>query len=230
MIALVVVAALGSFDLGAGQALSAPPTAAVGCRAEGNPDPWTWELTWQDEGAEARGEIQPQPMSPAASEWTVSAGTGWGVPVFGYGSNNGFVFQALSWGRVLTPPHGRGLLRGRFTWAIEVVPVFFQHNPERAYGFGFSPLVWRWSLEPPRRYAPFVELGGGGLWTTEDVPGDTTGANYTAHVMAGIRLRNRSGRGALLGYRFTHISNGNRVDPNPGINAHVIVVGWTLVR
>ncbi len=179
---------------------------------------------------DARCVILAQPIGEGTSEWTVSAGTGWGVPVFGYGSNNGFVFQSLSWGRVLTPPRGRGPLRGRFTWAIEVVPIFVQHDPERAYGFGFSPLVWRWSLEPRGRLAPFVELGGGGLWTTADVPGETTQANYTMHLTVGIRVLNSGGRGALLGYRFDHISNGNRVQPNPGVNAHVIVVGWTLIR
>jgi hypothetical protein len=227
---LALAAVLASFEPGAGgQAISAPCTTAAECRRDDDPDSSGWESPRDGEGSEGRGKTQPQPMPAAASEWTLSAGTGWGVPVFGYGSDNGFLFQSLSWGRVLTPPLGRGLLRGRFTWAIEVLPIFFQHNPERAYGFGFSPLVWRWSFEP-RRYAPFVELGGGGLWTTEDVPAETTRANYTAHVMAGIRLRNHNGRGALFGYRFTHISNGNRVDPNPGINAHVIVVGWTMAR
>ena len=35
------------------------------------------------------------------------------------------------------------------------------------------------------------------------------------------------GRGVIVGYRLHHISNGNRVARNPGVNAHMLVIGWT---
>jgi hypothetical protein len=196
--------------------------------------------------ADVRGQDQsgvdqaPQSTSAASSapdalrvgntEWTVSAVAAWGVPVFGYGIDNAFSFPSLSWGRVLTDVRGAGPLRGRFEWAIEVIPFFAQYDPERAYGVGISPLIWRWNFEPHGRWSPFAELGGGLLWTNVDLPSETTHANYTLHGSLAVRVLGEKARGALLGYRFEHISNGNRVDPNPSVNAHAIVVGWSMFR
>jgi hypothetical protein len=176
-------------------------------------------------------ETSPSPAWPeGTSEWTVIGAVGWGVPIFGYGIDNAFAFPAVSWAKVLTAPRGRGRLRGQFQWGIELVPLFAQYHPERAYGVGLSPLVWRWSLMPSRQMAPFAELGGGLLWTNVDVPRETTRANYTAHVTLGVRLLGTKTHGTLVGYRFEHISNGNRVDTNPSVNAHTLIAGWSFVR
>ena len=34
----------------------------------------------------------------------------------------------------------------------------------------------------------------------------------------------------VVAYRFDHISNGNRLARNPGVNAHMVVVGWSRVQ
>lgn len=170
------------------------------------------------------------PMAIGSSEWTFSGAAGWGVPVFGYGVDDAFVLPSVSWALMLTGPHGPGLLRGRFQWGIEAIPFFAQYEPERVFGAGFAPLIWRWNFEPKGRVSPFAELGGGLLWTNADLPPDTTGANYTAHVMLAVRLLGAQSHGALIGYRFEHISNGNRVRRNPSVNAHAVVVGWSLLR
>jgi hypothetical protein len=40
-----------------------------------------------------------------------------------------------------------------------------------------------------------------------------------------------AGRQSLvLAYRFDHISNGNRLERNPGVNAHALHVGWSLLK
>jgi hypothetical protein len=31
----------------------------------------------------------------------------------------------------------------------------------------------------------------------------------------------------LLGYRFQHFSNGNQLGSNPGVNSHVVLLGWS---
>jgi hypothetical protein len=165
-----------------------------------------------------------------ASEWTAAVGYGVGVAMLQSTGGQRYALPQLSWGRVLTGPRGPAWFRGRFEWAIELVPLFAQQAPEQAYGAGLSPLVWRWNFAPRGRAAPFAEVGGGGLWTSEPVPAGTTRTNFAVHFSAGVRLFG-GGRDALLAaYRFDHISNGNRLTRNPGVNAHMVVLGWSHVQ
>jgi hypothetical protein len=62
------------------------------------------------------------------------------------------------------------------------------------------------------------------------VPVGTARANFTAHTGFGIRAFVRAQQALVFGYRFHHISNGNRLDRNPGVNAHVLQVGWSHLR
>lgn len=175
-----------------------------------------------DEGADVLGE--------GASEWMIGAGPAFGVVVFHSAGGHRYTLQTVSWGRVLTRPRGPGLLRGRFELAFEVAPVYAQWAPTRTYGFGVTPLLWRWNFSPHGRLAPFAELAGGGLWTRAPVPAQTTTANFTAHAGYGLRYFLAPQRSLNVSYRFHHISNGNRLDRNPGVNAHVFMVGLSIVR
>jgi hypothetical protein len=164
------------------------------------------------------------------SEWGAAIGYGAGVTLLDSKGGQRYALPMLSWGRVLTGPRGPSWFRGRFEWAFEVVPFFAQHAPEAAYGAGISPLVWRWNFQERGVVAPFGEVGGGGLWTTEPVPAGTTRTNFTVHMSAGVRVFG-AGRDALVAaYRFDHISNGNRLARNPGVNAHMVVLGWSRVQ
>jgi hypothetical protein len=170
------------------------------------------------------------PLSSGATEWSISAGPGFGVVVFHSEKGHRYTLQTVSWGRVLTAPHGPGALRGRFELAFELVPIFGQYDPTSTYGFGITPLFWRWNFEPRGKVAPFAELAGGGLWTRDAVPERTTTSNFTAHAGYGIRYFFRPGRTLNISYRFHHISNGNRLERNPGVNAHVLLVGVSLIQ
>jgi lipid A 3-O-deacylase len=169
-------------------------------------------------------------LTKNSSEWMFTAGAARGAVIFHSEGGHRFAVQAISWGRVLTESHLPGLLRGRFAWAFEAMPVFRQYEPTRAFGFGLSPLVWRWNFQPRGRIAPYAELAGGGLWTTEPVPEDTATANFTAHAGGGARFFVRPHQALVLTYWFHHISNGNRLDRNPSINSHVVQVGFAYIR
>jgi hypothetical protein len=159
-----------------------------------------------------------------------TVGTAYGVVVFHSAGGHQYVMQTLSWGRVLSGPKFRGALRGRFEWAIEAMPVYGQYLPDRVYGFGVSPLSWRWNFEPRGRYAPFVQLSGGLMKSTGPVPPGTTSANFMAHAGGGVRVLIAGRQSLVLAYRFDHISNGNRLERNPGVNAHALHVGWSLLK
>lgn len=169
-------------------------------------------------------------LTKGMTEWMLTAGVAHGVVVFRSAGGHRFGLQTISWGRVLTESHLPGPLRGRFSWAFEVVPVFRQVAPTNTYGFGLSPLLWRWNFQPRGRVAPYAELAAGGIWTTEPVPDRTTNANFTAHAGGGIRLFMKPHQSLVVNYWFHHISNGNRLDRNPGVNSHVVQVGFSYAR
>lgn len=167
------------------------------------------------------------PVVRGATEWSASAGAARGITFLQSVGGERYLTSQLSWGRVLTDPRGPSWARGRFEWAVEVVPVFAEWSAGKARGLGVTPLGWRWNLEPRGRVAPFAEVGGGALWTSAPIPSGTTGSNFTAHAGLGVRVFTARGQGLVVGYRLHHISNGNRLRRNPGVNAHMLTVGWT---
>lgn len=164
---------------------------------------------------------------PGASEWMFSIGAAQSVKLFQSTAGRSYAVQTVGWGRELTRDWGPGSLRGRFMWAVEAMPVFAQFSPTAIYGVGFAPVVWRWNFIPRQRYAVFAELSMGGLWTTAPIPEETSRGNFTAHWGGGVRLHRRGGNAVVVGYRFQHFSNGNQLGSNPGVNSHVVLIGWS---
>jgi len=107
------------------------------------------------------------------------------------------------------------------------MPIFAQFSPSSIYGIGFAPVVWRWNFVPQPRWSAFAELAMGGMWSSEPIPEKTGRGNFTAHWGGGVRLRPRGSHAVLVGYRFQHLSNGNQLGSNPGVNSHVVLFGWS---
>lgn len=186
---------------------------------------------------EANGQTPADPAAAppplfevGASEWMVTGGPAFGVELFHSSPGHRYILSTLSWGRILTRPQGPGVLRGRFEWALELVPLLGQQAPDRNYGVGVTPLTWRWNFMPRGRLLPFAELAAGLLWTRDPLPAGTTAANFTAHAAYGLRYYFRPRTALVAAYRLHHISNGNRLDRNPGVNAHVLQVGLSLLQ
>ena len=165
-----------------------------------------------------------------SSEWLITGGAAFGVVVFHSSRDHKYLLSSLSWGRVLSGPIGPGLLRGRFEWAIEFVPLFNQYSPDNTVGAGVTPLTWRWNFDPHGKIVPYAELAGGLLWTRAAVPPGTTRGNFTAHATYGVRYFFRPRQAFVAGYSFHHISNGNRLEKNPGVNAHVLQIGLSMMH
>ncbi|MBV8629977.1 MAG: acyloxyacyl hydrolase [Silvibacterium sp.] len=99
-------------------------------------------------------------------------------------------------GKVITGPHGPGILRGQFEYAGEILPYWQSFTPsphsaltefiyngkigyaELPYGGGtytgvsITPIILRWDLVPGRHFAPWVQGAGGLLYTTHKYPPD----------------------------------------------------------
>jgi hypothetical protein len=160
-------------------------------------------------------------------EWHVAAGVASSINLLQSTAGRSYAIQTIGWARELTRDLGPGVVRGRFAWGVEGTPVFAQFRPANIYGVGFAPVVWRWNVTPHPRWSAFGELSMGGLWTNEPIPENISRINFSAHWGGGVRMGRPTGRALLLAYRFQHFSNGNQFSENPGVNSHVVMVGWS---
>ncbi len=168
---------------------------------------------------------EPEAARASSGEWIIGGGYGWSVDLLRSHGGRRYVMPSVSWGHDVTRDGGPGLLRGRLAWAIEAMPVFAQFEPASTVGVGVLPLVWRWRFAPRRRGWAFAELGFGGLFTGAAVPEGTETANFQTHGAFGVRWTPSRRTALVTAYRFHHISNGNQLTSNPGVNAHVIWIG-----
>jgi len=152
--------------------------------------------------------------------------TGGGPSVPGGTSDTSVWNVGLRYGWILTRPHGPGFLKGRFEYAVDVVPVFtvFQRY-NTAYGAGFNPLGLKWDFAARGRIEPYLELGGGTLFTNHQVPIGTSSVNFTPSAALGMHLLDDK-YAFSVELRYLHISNAGLSSPNPGINTLEVRVGW----
>jgi len=151
--------------------------------------------------------------------------TGGGYSVPGGTSNTGVWNLGLRYGWILTRPHGPGLLKGRFEYALDAVPAFVVFQPANtAYGVGFNPLNLKWNFATRGRVVPYLELSGGTLFTSHDVPTGTDRVNFTSSAALGAHFLGES-RNWSVEVRYMHISNAGLSDPNPGINTVQVRLG-----
>ena len=163
--------------------------------------------------------------APESGSNEVQVWTGGGHGLNGSTSNTGLWNVGLRYGWVLTNPHGPGFLRGRFEYAVDVVPVFLVFQPAgTTYGFGVNPFALKWNLETHRSVVPYFELGGGTLFANHEVPAGTSRVNFTSGGAVGMHFLRRKYNWSIE-VRYTHISNAGLSTPNPGINTLQVRLG-----
>lgn len=122
---------------------------------------------------------------------------------------------------------GSRSLRGTFEYAVEFIPVYSIVQPgSNAYGASFTPFDLKYNFTAPRRAIPFIELGGGVLFTNHDVPPQTSWVNFTPQAAIGFHLPLRdSSHHLTLALKYVHISNAGLSVPNPGVNTIQFRIG-----
>src|SRR6202049_3580479 len=141
-------------------------------------------------------------------EWEVWTGAG-AAPIGSAGITQGNRVWNVGfrYGWILTDAHGRGFLRGRFEYAVDALPVVMVFQPGgRAYGFGFDPWIMKWNFEPRHRISPYIELGGGGLITTREIPVGEQRFNFTPTGAIGVNLL-RGKYHWSIDFRYFHLSH-----------------------
>jgi Lipid A 3-O-deacylase (PagL) len=152
--------------------------------------------------------------------------TGGGHGTNGSQSGDGVFNIGARFGWILLDPHGPGFLKGRFEYAIDVVPVFVVTQAGgAAYGAGVNPFALKWNFSGHETVVPYIDIGGGTLFTNIKTPPDTSHVNFTTSGAIGAHfLRSKYNLSAEL--RFMHISNAGLHRPNPGINTIQVRLGF----
>ena len=168
----------------------------------------------------AQAQAAPEKGSHEVQIWA-----GGGHSVSGGRGNTGVFNAGLGYGWVLTDLHLPGFLRGRFEYAVDAVPVFLAFQPTNtAYGVGFDPLGLKWNFQRHGRISPYMELTGGALFTSHDVPTGTNPVNFMDQAALGIHILGAK-HNVSLELRYMHISNAGLATPNPGINTVQVRMG-----
>lgn len=163
---------------------------------------------------------------PVEGEHEVQIWTGGGHGTNGSQSSDGVWNIGLRYGLILTGPHGPGILRGRLEYAVEAVPSFVVFQKQNtAYGVGVNPFAFKWAFATRGNIVPYLEIGGGTLFTNTQVPTGTSRINFTSSGAIGLHFL-RSKRNFSAELRFMHISNAGLATPNPGINTVQLRLGF----
>ena len=151
--------------------------------------------------------------------------TSGGHSVPGGRGNTGIWNAGLRYGWILTGAHLPGLLRGRFEYAVDAVPAYLIFQPHNtAYGVGLNPLNLKWNFVSRGRVVPYLELSGGTLFTTQEVPPGTSKVNFTPAAAFGAHFLGKKYAWSVEA-RYLHISNAGLTVPNPGINTLEVRLG-----
>jgi hypothetical protein len=142
------------------------------------------------------------------------------------GTSDTDVFDAgLRYGWIITGPHWPSILRGRFEYVVDAVPVYLIFQPANtAYGIGFNPLGLKWNFERRGRFSPYLELGGGVVFTNHSVPTYTNDVNFTPSAAFGTHILGEKYNWSVE-VRYLHISNAGLGSFNPGLNTVQVRLG-----
>src|SRR6267154_4794653 len=168
----------------------------------------------------AQEEADPE---EGAREVQVWAGGGHSVPG---GTQRTNVFDlGFRFGWVITGPHLPGILRGRFEYTVDAIPVYVIFQPlNTAYAGGFDPLGLKWDFERHGRFSPYLELSGGVLFSSHNVPIYTNTVNFSPSAAFGTHILGEKYNWSVE-LRYLHISNAGLGVYNPGLNTVQVRLG-----
>ena len=118
------------------------------------------------------------------------------------------------------PPPGSGL-----------TPVTFSARGGAVYGAGAAPIGFKVNFNRRGRTQPFVAASGGFLHFTRPVPQfGATQFNFTFDFGGGLQIMTEARRAFTVGSRYHHISNAYRNHINPGLDANLFYLGFSIFR
>lgn len=109
--------------------------------------------------------------------------------------------------------------------------IYIATGVSPVYGFGMSPVGFKFHFLQGRHARVFLSASGGFLAFAENVPHpDARKFNFTFDFGGGVQIWARSNWGVTLGYKLHHLSNANTADANPGLDASIFYIGISSFR
>lgn len=109
------------------------------------------------------------------------------------------------------------------------LPVAARSIRPTRYAFGAAPLGLQINFHPRKKLQPFVGASGGMLYFNKRTPNFVgTRFAFTADVGAGLEFRLKNKKSFTVGYKYYHISNGDRGIENPGYDNNLFYIGYTF--
>jgi hypothetical protein len=177
-------------------------------------------------GAQSAKPLDGQP-------WDLGIWAAGGFSVPGGTKDTHAIDAGVRLGKVLTSDHFGSFLRGNFEWSADLIPLYYIWQPVpalNAYSAAFNPANLKWNFTRTDRVVPYLELGGGVLFSNHSVPINTSHVNFVTHATLGFQFFNNQRRAFTTGIRYEHISNAGLTVPNPGINTVQFQVGMNWFR
>jgi hypothetical protein len=165
--------------------------------------------------------------------WDLGIWAGGGFSVPGGTKDTRTMNAGVRLGKILTDDHLGGFLHGNFEWAADLMPICYIWQPtpaQNAYAAAFNPVNLKWNFTAYERTIPYLELGGGVLFSNHAVPLNTSHVNFLTHATLGFQFFNNDRRAFTAGVRYEHISNAGLTVPNPGVNTVQFQLGMNWFR
>ncbi len=102
---------------------------------------------------------------------------------------------------------------------------------ETAYGGGLTPLGLQLDFANGSKVHPFIHVNGGVLIFNQSVPLPDAGRfAFVGEAGTGVRVFTSDRRAVTLGFKFHHISNGDRAGSNRGLNQFIFYGGFSIFK
>jgi lipid A 3-O-deacylase len=106
-------------------------------------------------------------------------------------------------------------LFNRHSINLEFNTIYFAQPGENAVGFNLA-LLGRWHWLKTDNWSTYIDGGAGVMGTTNDVPRQAAGFNFTPQVGGGFSIKLNEKQTLLFGLRWHHISHADTFGKNPG--------------
>ena len=149
--------------------------------------------------------------APGDHVWSCSTGVGFSHVIAHSLADRRFVLGRAGWSYQLEP---------RVALGVEAIPLYVLGGGGEGTttGLGFT-LGGRMVLHKGRSCRPGLDVGAGMVRFTDPVPAAAVRANFILELGLYVERALRPGASLVGGYRLHHVSNADRADVNPGINA-----------